>query len=203
MDIRTRGHTDPQYRTYRPLQESIRHYYGDIVRQLFVAGSVMMIVAAPLYAESFAVQMPLVVLGVLAVVGLAAFTNPHNKTVMALNVVVSAAVIVLYEVWALWGYRAGAPVALILREAVVVIFLGGFYFAAKTLRAMLMGQIGKEPTPDEFASTDAVRSKDPSDELEASLVATRRGARPASIEDGGVIRDALGDPAPPDSDKLD
>ena len=193
------GRQDTSYLDYVTRRENIRHYYGDIVRQLFVAVAALMLIAAPLYADSVRGQMPFIAAAALFMVGLAAFTSPHNKTVMMLNVVVSGAAIVLYEAWALLGYQDGAPIAFVLREAVVVVLLGAFYFSTKTWRAMLTDQIGREHGAGEFGD---VPDETPQKTFSIDGVGAPEEIIVQPLQDKRRPLDALGRPAARLRDKL-
>ena len=129
---------------------SITHYYGDVVRELFLGGAALMLVASPLYADSLQMEFPFIVLGSLVAVALAAFTNPHKRLSSIGDCVVSGAIVVIYGVWGLSGYDMINPIAFVLRLAIAVIFLFAFYYALKTVRAFSLHQIGKWDRFDEF-----------------------------------------------------
>jgi hypothetical protein len=205
VPMQDRGHTDSAYRTYVPRIEVIRHYHGDIMRQLFLAAAAAMFLGAPFYSSAPLVQIPLIVIGALALVALAAFTAPHAPRVMTANVIFSGALIILYEAWALLALNERALLDFVLRELPAVLLLFAFYFAGKTLRAMLTGQIGREPAPHEFDTPEPLVREDENDfepeprSVISRVLAPRRKFRPR----GKISRDALGNPAAPPLDKLD
>lgn len=129
---------------------SITHYYGDVVRELFLGGAALMLVSSPLYADALQVQFPFIVVGALVVVALAAFTNPHKQWSCAADCVVAGAAVVVYGMWSLYGYEEVGPIAFVLRLAIAIIFLFAFYYALKTVRAFSLHQIGKQDRFDEF-----------------------------------------------------
>lgn len=125
----------------------ISHYYGDAVRTLFIAAAVLMIVGAPFYSDGYA-NVQYIILGVIAIVALAALTNPRKILFAVFDAVAAGIGLCLYSLWALEGYRAEEPLAYVLRGAIAVIFLFTFYFSMKTLRAMMLHQVGKHEDPD-------------------------------------------------------
>lgn len=129
---------------------AVPHYYGDVIRQLFVAGAVVMLVAAPFYTEDLRMQFPLILLGAIVFVGLAALTNPHNKGVIIADAIAAGVAVFLYETWAFFDYTSSTWFEFGLREIIALNFMAAFYFSLKTLRAMLLRQIGKREVVGEF-----------------------------------------------------
>lgn len=130
---------------------SVTHYYGDVVRELFLGAAALMLITSPLYADSLSVQFPFIVVGALAVVALAAFTNPHKRWSLMGDCVVAGVGVVVYAVWGLAGYgKIASPIAFVLQIAIALIFLFAFYYALKTVRAFSLHQIGKRDRFDEF-----------------------------------------------------
>src|SRR3989344_7832685 len=103
------GRTD-RYPLYYPRWEMIPHYYGDIVRQLFLGIVVLMLFAAPFYTSNLPVELPFIVVGAVVIVGLGGLTNPFKRWVMTMNTVVSGVGVVIYETWALMSYQSGFSV---------------------------------------------------------------------------------------------
>ena len=128
----------------------VEHYYGDIVRQLFIAGVAVMLIGAPFYANSLYIELPFEVLGGIGVVALAAFTNPMGKTIMMANAIAAGVILLIYQTWALLGYSASGWLVFFLRELIALIFMAAFYFSLKTLRAMVMHMVGVHTNPRHF-----------------------------------------------------
>lgn len=129
---------------------SIAHYYGDTVRQLFLAGAALMLLASPIYADSLRLQFPFIVVGALIAVTLAALTNPHKRIFCVADCIFAGVVVLVYAMWGLAAYEDVDPIAFVLRLAITVIFLFAFYFALKTVRAFSLNIIGKWNTYGEF-----------------------------------------------------
>lgn len=129
----------------------IAHYYGDIVRDFMLGGAVVMLLAAPFYADRLRGELLFEVIGAIIIVGLAAMTNPWKKSILVADTIAVGIVTVVYQIWALNGYGTANNTAFVLREAVSIIFMFAFYFSAKTVRAMVLHQIGKQASSEEFA----------------------------------------------------
>lgn len=174
--------------------EKIAHYYGDNVRVIFLILAALMLFGAPFYSSALTVEMPFVVIGAFVLVCLAALTSPHSRIVMTANVVAAGVGVVMYGGWSLFGYQTGTPVDFILREAVAFTFLLSLYFSLKTLRAMHMNQIGKEPSGGDF--------NDPDNERVNFVEEAEEDTAAISLPEDGAL-DGLGNPAAPDVDKGD
>lgn len=141
---------DDYVRQYLVTGPSVSHYYGDIVRQLFVAGTGVMLLGSPFYGEHIRTELPFLIIGGVVLISLAALTNPHARAILHANAVAAGVALVVFQWWALFAYEDSSWAQFILREAIAVLFLGAFYFSMKTVRAMLFGQIGKREAPGEF-----------------------------------------------------
>lgn len=141
---------------YQTNGETISHYYGDFVRDLFLGAAVVMLFASPFYADSIEDQFAYVVMGALVLVCLAALTNPWKRSIMIANGIASGAGMFIYQMWALGGYGTISPIAFVLREAISIIFIFALYFSMKTIRAMFLHQIGKRASPDEFRDAEDI-----------------------------------------------
>lgn len=128
----------------------IPHYYGDVVRQLFIVAAALMLITAPFYASTLKVELPFEIAGALVLIALAALANPHSKLIMMGNAVVAGVGLVIFQTWALYTYSEASWMQFILREVLAVLFLAAFYFSMKTLRAFLLGKVGKHWEAGEF-----------------------------------------------------
>lgn len=175
------GHTDPQYRTYRPKQIAIRHYYGDLTRQILLGAAALMLIGAPFYTSNFKVQVPFIVIGAIVIVGLAALMNPSKRVIAIATATASGLGAVSYELWALWFFSAADPIAFVLRQACAILLVFAFYFSLKTVRSMLMGLIGHDTSAQSFAPAEDNAREDTYDAIQSL--------------------DGLGNPAAPEVDK--
>jgi|GEM_PF-417482 len=134
----------------QPLPEGIPHYYGDVVRQLFIVAAGLMLIAAPFYTDSLRIQLPFIVVGAIVLVAIAALVNPHKQGPFMAGAIASGAGLALFEMWALYWYEDSNILQFLLRQAIAVVFLVAFYFCMKTVRAFILHSIGKHDEPGEF-----------------------------------------------------
>ena len=132
----------------------VSHYYGDIIRQVFVVTAVFMLVTAPFYSDDLKAHIPFYVAGALVLFILAALTNPHNQYVLLADAIAAGAGAALYEMWALGSYDTSTLLVTALRQSIAILFLIAFYFSMKTVRAFAMHQIGKWAQAGEFDDGD-------------------------------------------------
>ena len=144
-----RGTTDIAENMFFP---GINHYYGNVTRQFMIGGVFLMMLGAPFYAGSLRAEFPFEVVGALLIVAFAALTNPFSKSIIIADTVLSGATAFIFGTWAFAGYES-IDVAFILRDAIALVFLVAFYFSLKTLRAMMLHQIGKPDSDREFLRT--------------------------------------------------
>jgi len=130
---------------------TVPHYYGDLVRDFLLGAAVLMLLAAPFYADNLRAEFPFEVIAAIIFVGLAAMTNPWKKSIIVADAVAAGIVTVVYQIWALNGYSTASNTAFVFREAVSIISIFAFYFSVKTVRAMVLHQIGKRAVPGEFS----------------------------------------------------
>ena len=133
-----------------PLFTSVPHYYGDIARQLMIAGVALMMATAPFYADSLRTQFPFEIAGAIAIVGFAAFTTPFKLSIVLCDAILSGLAVAIFGAWAFFGYDQISGIAFVLRDAIALIFLFAFYFSLKTARAMMLHQVGKPDSTAEF-----------------------------------------------------
>ena len=129
----------------------VSHYYGDIARQLMLGSAALMFFAAPFYGDNTHIELPFIIFGTLVLVFLAALTNPWKKSVLTADAIATGVGLVVYQWWALYGYDTATSMAFVLREALAVAFMFAFYFSVKTVRSMILHQVGKRDSVDEFA----------------------------------------------------
>lgn len=133
--------------------DGIPHYYGDTVRQLFIATAVLSFIVVPLWGDllPFVGVVPQVAAALLLVL-LAGFTSAHNQLVMIANATVSGVSVLLIEstAIALRGQGEHASALFYAREAAVLLLIAALYFSIKTIRAMMTGKLGHADTSLEF-----------------------------------------------------
>lgn len=138
------------YQMPYPFEQRVSHYYGDQIRQIFMGLAALMLVGAPFYMDSLRGEFPFAVAGALALAAIGALANPHKRIVFVASAVAAGAGAVIYGAWALYDYHDSTWTQFVLRQAIALLFLAAFYFSVKTLRAYLMGKIGKRDEAGEF-----------------------------------------------------
>lgn len=137
---------------------NIPHYYGDVVRILFLGGTALVLFASPLYSTVLRAEFPYEVIGALVAVTLAALTNPKSRSVLFLDAVFSMLAAVTFAMWGLTQYDEITSLAFTLRLSIAAVAFFAFYYSVKTVRAMSSGIIGKIGTAGEFEqSSDDTR----------------------------------------------
>ena len=142
-----------------PYTEHIPHYYGDAVRQLLIAAAAFILIGAPFYADTLRTELPFEITGAVILVALAALANPHNKLIFLAGAIASGVGLVVYETWALYTYSDSTWLQFILRQAIAIVFLAGFYFNMKTVRAFVLHRVGKHDEVGEFEEEPAPAKK--------------------------------------------
>ena len=121
----------------------VYHYYGDLVRRLFLAGGVVILFTLPFLWTIIPI---LTLVGALAVVGLvfqAGITTPRQEWTAYANTIIAGLALVIFEYSAIFNYtridKSNAnEVLFYMAQILAIIFFFAFYFAAKTMRAMLL-----------------------------------------------------------------
>ena len=137
------------YAHQQHLLGTVRHYYGDAVRALFVAVAVMTGIAIPLSGElrlGVLVGAPVIVVALV----LAGLTNPHGKTVLILNTFASGLGVVLSQLVALNAYAQESFFFFGFVEILSLILMSALYFSVKNVRAMAAHKIGQVDEVGEF-----------------------------------------------------
>lgn len=163
-----------RFRPHYPRFELIPHYYGDMVRALLLGGAILILGGAPFYTDSINDKLPYLIIGAVAAVALAALTNPRSSLIMGLNATLAGIGAIVYEFWALWYYQIDSVIDFVLRQSIAILCMFAFYFALKTLRAMLMGNVGKEADLSEFEE-EQTQAQQEMEEIDDSI---------SEVEDG-------------------
>lgn len=135
---------------FKFMTPGIAHYYGDYVRQIFVVTGAAMLLMAPFLINRAPALLPFVIGGAIVLVILAALTNPKKVWVVMADALAAGIGIIVFESLALAAYASGNWLAFIALEVVTIAFLFALYYSLKTVRTMMLGQVGKRPTFGEF-----------------------------------------------------
>ncbi len=115
------------------------HYYGDIVRGLFLAAAIVMLVAG-FTTASLPVSNIVAIMWIITLILIAGLTNPVQRGVQWLNVILSVIGLLIYGGDALNRYHTftSAFTAGLLTTLLTLIFMLSLYFATRTLRAHIL-----------------------------------------------------------------
>lgn len=119
----------------------IPHYYGNIVRRLFLASGVVVLIALPFNNNLLPIPIPLITLLVVVLILFAAITNPFQKWVAYANVSISGFLVLVFEYFAVTGDSSSDMELFVIRQILSMIFFFALYYSGKTLRAMVLKQI--------------------------------------------------------------
>lgn len=123
-----------------PRYPRVPHYYGDVVRILFVVGAVFMLVTLPVVRDLLSAPLGLSLFGIVLFCLAAGLTKPRNRWSTIANVLIAAAALLVFEYHAVDGYgRYGFENHLFLiNQLLAVNFLIAFYYAVKTARGIFI-----------------------------------------------------------------
>lgn len=119
-----------------------RHYYGDVIRILFILSAVIMSVTLPFLNTNLNVPVIVSIFAIVSIAVLAGFTNPVLRSTAVINTSVSAIGLVVYEYYAVQAYLVASFINLMffVNQILALIFLFALYYSIKTLRAMLLSK---------------------------------------------------------------
>lgn len=115
------------------------HYYGDIIRAIFVFAGIVILLGFPTVTQVLGVPVVFVVLGII-ILGLASgITNPVQKSSLVLNVAVSFAGLIsfIFFTTRMKELSVGGFILLV-NQILAVAFLLSAYFSVKSLRGFLL-----------------------------------------------------------------
>lgn len=119
---------------------SLTHYYGDIVRKLFFAASILMLAGLPFFSDRLPVSTIESLVVIVTIGFLAGLTNPVEPFPAIVNTLTSAIAVVIFEYYAVVTYQinSASDTLFLADQALAIIFLFALYFGTKTLRAMMI-----------------------------------------------------------------
>jgi hypothetical protein len=138
---------------------TLAHYYGDLVRVLFLITAVFIGLALPLSGN---IQLGVLFGGpaVILLAILAGYTNPHSSTILLLDAITAAVGVLAAETFAVVAYSVGNFFVFALLEVAFALFLVALYFSVKSLRSAWMHKIGRIDGVGEFDDPSFLDVKD-------------------------------------------
>ena len=131
----------------------IPHYYGNVVRILFIVVAVVSAFTIPVWGDLLPIGTFTQVVGIVILVLLAGLTNPHGTTVLWADTVISGLGVILLENAAIAYYSIDMVVIFIVRELLVLLLLLSLYYSLKTVRAIAQHKLGHTAEVGEFDDT--------------------------------------------------
>ncbi len=120
-------------------QRKFPHYYGDIVRIFFLLAAIVMLLSLPTLTEILPIPVYISIISIMALIFVAGLTNPVQKWVIILDVIMSAIGFLVFEYYAAKIFSQNIDFFLFLvNQILAAIFLFAFYFATKTMRGFLV-----------------------------------------------------------------
>lgn len=117
------------------------HYYGDVVRRLFITSGIIMLLGIPLFADNIPRPLSISILVAIVFALTAGLASPRNLWVAFLHLIVSAAAVAVFEYYTIATYIAVSSYGdlfLITSQVLAVIFFFALYYGAKTVRGMMI-----------------------------------------------------------------
>lgn len=118
------------------------HYYGNIVRILFLTAALVMMVGLPAIRDYLHIPTIFSVTAILVLSLAAGLTNPRQIWEAGLNAIISIVAFLFFESYAVWAYEhySATDKFFIANLALGFIFLFATYFSVKTFRVLLMNR---------------------------------------------------------------
>ena len=135
---------DPLEYTKQPWPPPVPHYHGDTVRILFLIGGVIILATLPFFKNLLQIGTGFLPVFVILLVLGGAIVNPFQRWIVTIDLIISAAAVILFEYAAVIGFGKDIFFLSVVRQVLAIIFLFALYYSGRTLRAMFMHQIGKK-----------------------------------------------------------
>lgn len=119
-------------------RRQVPHYYGDIIRALFVIGAIIMLLTQPFFNRQIPVSIPVSLLVITLLVFVAGLTNPRQRWLAVVNAIFSIIAVIAFGYFSVTAYESYPPQSVLfwVDEALALIFLAALYYSAKTVRGM-------------------------------------------------------------------
>lgn len=127
---------------------SLRHYYGDTVRELFLIAAVVIFLYVPFASRLPFAMAALATVATAALIVFAGLTNPRHRVIALIDAAIAGLGCVFFELVAVAAYGAAGTIfsfSFLVAQFLAVDFLAAFYFSIKTVRSMSAGEDPPEP----------------------------------------------------------
>lgn len=121
-----------------PTSKLTEHYYGDLVRKLFMSAAVVMLVGLPFVYDNVPIPLFISLLAILVIGILAGLTNPKNFLIMFLNTLIALVAVVAFEFFAVSALIKNMAFFFVANQLLALIFLFALYYSTKSWRGKLL-----------------------------------------------------------------
>lgn len=124
------------------MEKPLEHYYGDIVRYLFLAAGIIMLITLPLFQSLIETPLMVSITGI-AVLGIAAgLTNPQQVVSAVVNFVISIVGFITFAYSATTSFQGKIENDKFILTNIILaaIFIFAIYFSMKTMRSRLLNK---------------------------------------------------------------
>lgn len=128
---------------------SLRHYYGDTVRSLFLLAAIIIFLIVPFGGSSDPELAIILVASSVILTLFAGLTSPKTHVVALIDSFISGVGCFIFESLAVSAYKASSTLtdtAVFVLQTLAIIFLLALYFSVKTVRGMNV----KDDRPEEL-----------------------------------------------------
>ena len=110
------------------------NYYGDIIRRLFIAAGVVLLLTLPFFSARYPAGLLIVTIVVIALD--AGLTTPNQPWTIVLDTIISMVLFCIFEYYAVLEYQKIPPSYsfMLTNQLVALFFFLALYFSLKTLR---------------------------------------------------------------------
>ncbi len=113
------------------------HYYGDIIRRLFIIGALVMAATLPFFSPIIDKPILFSIMAILVLSVAAGLTSPTSPASALLNTFITLAGVVVFESYAVSQHKIGGiDKFFVLNQLLALIFIVALYYSIKTLRGM-------------------------------------------------------------------
>jgi len=140
-----------------------KKYYGHVVRQLFIAAAVIMLLTYPYFSALLPQSGISMIIGIVTLLVLAGLTKLDRYWIRTANIIVSLFSLIYFESHAIIFEKTALTQVFMTDQALTIIFLIAFYFAVKTYGNNSEGKLENSVpsfTP-KARATDEIKQKDP------------------------------------------
>lgn len=127
-------------------EESLKHYYGDKIRALFVIGGMLMAITYPIFNKLVEIPLPVAILGCILLAVFGGLMNPQQKWVIALSVLISVIAFGVFEYHAVTTYVGATykdnsyTLFFWVNQILAMIFFFAAYLSTKTFRGLILAE---------------------------------------------------------------